>query len=664
MTGTVGERIHATCHSGTGIALSDDDPEQLAPPQEDSDVALRTGLKRKERHLIGGFYIDGETTDIIVAAGPSEADAGQLWRDRRTTVDDLPRELAALSDEAALENRGAGIDWTVALGGDLALHDVVEIPSSARTLPPSQRLDVCLRETEFGRAESIEESGYRVAHVFAGTRCVTAIASQAALSDLVRTLPVERLHVTTEAGLLLELFRKSAPEMFEPGAPAAMAMLCSHTSFAAVIVDRGEPRLLYQTGLLDQFRDVLVRQPAPASAQPQITDGEFEFEMGGGYSIPNIESRYRREPEIVPSRVESSVYQTAVMTVFKLAIDMYRETYRGESLYPQRLYLTGAAVADHTLLAFFMRHFHEHMAVQDLLSARAVRIPATNDEMRAYGREFAARQSAIGGALGVVAAASSDSMLEFNLEIAEPTIPMTQAERRDSRAAASKRQKAFPTNVVTALVVALGLAVVAVGGRLAYFASVQRDLSEKLASEQARNVVLESVKSEKLALEAKMKHTREILDGVRSMRTRQVLPPQLLSIIEQSLPNGTRLDEVELTAGNVRISGSSDFRENIPKFALALENRRDDFQEVVPTTNQTVVKEVDESGVTGDKLVYTFSIGARYVRNVATAAEQRLAGPQGTPITTTGVRAPESAASPAPAAPAPGSAPIAAAPHP
>ena len=65
---------------------------------------LKGSKKRKERHLVGGFYLDGETADIIVAAGPSEPDAGQLWRDRRTTVDDLPRELAALSEQAALEN--------------------------------------------------------------------------------------------------------------------------------------------------------------------------------------------------------------------------------------------------------------------------------------------------------------------------------------------------------------------------------------------------------------------------------------------------------------------------------------------------------------------------------------------------------------------------------
>ncbi len=630
---------------------------------------LKGSKKRKERHLVGGFYLVGETADIIVAAGPGEADAGQLWRDRRTTVDDLPRELAALSEQAALENRGAAVEWTVALGGDLAMHDVVEIPPAARALAPSERLDICLRETQFGRAESIEESGYRLGHTFDGTRCVTAIASQSALSDLVRTLPVERLRVTTEAGLLLELFRKSAPEMFEPGAPAGMAMLCSHTSFAAVIVDRGEPRLLYQAGLLDQFRDVLVRQPAAAASQSQITDGELEFAMGGGYSIPNMESKFRREPEIVPSRVESGVYQTAVMTVFKHAIDMYREAYRGESLYPQRLYLTGAAVADHTLLAFFMRHFREHMEVSDLLAARAVRNPASSDEMRAYGKEFAARQSAIGGALGIVAAASSDSMLEFDLRVSDPAAPQTRAERRDSLAASSRRSAAISANVVIALAVALGLGVAGVGGRWLYLGSVQRDLAERLSAEQARNAVLEGVKTEKLALEAKMSHTRAILDGVRGMRARQVLPPQLLSIVEQSLPNGTRLDEVELTAGNVRISGNSDFRDNIPKFALGLETRRDDFAEVVPTTNQTIVKEVDENGVAGDKLVYTFSITARYVRNVATDAEQRLAGPQGSPVTSTGVRAPESAAAPsaapvtAPSASPQPAAPAAAAPR-
>lgn len=607
---------------------------------------MANGAGRKlKRRLTGGVYVDGDTADIIVAAGPQESDAGQLWCDRRVAVSELAREVAGLTGRAA-EEQWASVSWTVTLGGDLAMHDVVEIPAAARALEAADRLDVCLRETQFGRVSSIEEAGYRIGHAFDGSRCVMAIASQDALADVERTFAAGGLSVSTEAAALLQLFRRAAPESAAPDAPASMALLCSHSSFAAVICDRGEPRLLYQVGLLDPLRDVLVRQPAPA-AQAAIPEGELEFETDT-YTIPNRDTS-PRAPDVVPSRVESSVYQAAIMTVFKAAIDMYRDAYRGESLYPRKLYLTGAAVPDHTLLAFFTRHFGQHIEVQDLLAARAVRIAATSEETRSYGRDFAARQSFLGGALSAVAAASSDTALSFPLG---PVADSPAAPVADRRALAPKRPALSVSFLIASATAAL-LAVGAVGGRLLYHSSVQADLAERLEAERARNTVLEGVRVEKAALEARMAHTRAILDGVRSMRARQVLPPQLLSIIEQSLPNGTRLDEVELSAGRVRISGSSDFRDNIPKFALALENRREDFAEVVPTTNQSVTKDADGA----DILVYTFSITARYVRNVASGAEQRLAGPQGEPVTATGTRAgdatplatpPASTATPAP----------------
>lgn len=149
-----------------------------------------TGTKSKKvRHLVGGFYLDGESADVIVAAGPKEADAGELWQERRTTLDELPRDLQSLADQAALETKGAIIEWVVALGGDLATHKVVEVPPSVRSFP-ERRLEACLRETEFGRIEAIEETGYKLGHAFDGNRCMVAIARIDDLQELVRTLPV------------------------------------------------------------------------------------------------------------------------------------------------------------------------------------------------------------------------------------------------------------------------------------------------------------------------------------------------------------------------------------------------------------------------------------------------------------------------------------------
>lgn len=462
--------------------------------------------------------------------------------------------------------------------------------------------------------------------------------------------------MTTEAGLLLELFRKSAPELFEAGGEPAMAMLCSNTNFAAVIVDRGEPRLLFQTSLVDLLRDIVLCQPVPAAAAAAaaaVPEGPLEFELGGGYSVPKAEPTFRREPEFNPAEVEMHVYHTALLDVFKQAVQLYTEQTGGEAATPQRIFLAGDAVTRHNLLPKF-RLLFPSMVIEELMAARSVRMRGSDPGAREHAKEFAARQLSLAGALGLVAAASSESMLEFELtfpQAADDQDALRRADRgRGATAQKAKQGATLPKGAGAAMLAALLVAGVGTGSRYAYYASVQADLEARTATERTRNKGLEAVKAEKAAIEAKMKHTREILSGVKSMRARQVLPPQLLSIVEQSLPEGTRLEEISLSAGNVVISGNSDYRENIPKFAVALESRKEDFREVVPTTNQAEVKEWDEAAQAEiPKTIYTFSITAKYVRNVATDAEQKLVGAQGAPVTATGVARP----TPQPASPAP-----------
>lgn len=75
----------------------------------------------------------------------------------------------------------------MALTGDLATHKVVEVPAAARSYP-ERRLVACLRETEFGRITSIEETGYKLVHAFDGNRRMVALARVADLEDLARSL--------------------------------------------------------------------------------------------------------------------------------------------------------------------------------------------------------------------------------------------------------------------------------------------------------------------------------------------------------------------------------------------------------------------------------------------------------------------------------------------
>lgn len=583
---------------------------------------MRLGrASKRPRRFLGGICVDGDSARIVVSAAPEDAEPFRLYADRETPAASLVATAGEIARELSRDDGAARVEWCVALAGDGVLHDVVEVPPQVRAFPDA-RLDACLAGTNWGNVDAVEASGCRLGHRFDGTRCVVGVAHASAL-DRAAELPLEATRVTSAAAALADLARAVNPEAFSEGSPPAIALLCAATHAAAAVVSGGRVRLLYQTGLLEHFRDV------ESAAAPVAADDEpLEFELAGAYSMPaRARERVLREP-FVAAGVDSGVYQATAMRVLQETLDLYREQEGAGSLLPEAIYLTGEAVTHHALRAFLTRFLGPQFAVDELDAALVVRI---DDPSRA--RDFAAAQNLYGGALAALAAAASGEALTFSLD--EPP-PVPAARRGRRRAAPRPRAIAISRRLTAGLLAALAVAASAVGARLAWTAHARSELERHLRVERDRGERLRAVAEERRAAEAKLEHTRALLGALTSMRARQSLPPDLLSIVEASLPAGTQLDELALAGGSVRISGSAEDREHPTRFALALSDRRDSFADVTPRTETRSVAVYDEeAGGTVLRPVYTFAITARYVRNVASDEEARMVG---------SAREPESAA--------------------
>jgi hypothetical protein len=166
------------------------------------------------------------------------------------------------------------------------------------------------------------------------------------------------------------------------------------------------------------------------------------------------------------------------------------------------------------------------------------------------------------------------------------------------------------------------------GGRFAVTARRGTELREQLRVETERAARLETIAAERRRIEERLAHTRGLLGALTTLRAQQALPVDLVARVERSLPAGTRLDEVAFANGSIRVSGSSQDRDDPVRFALALEQMRDAFDAVQPSTETTTVKVYDEaSGEEVEQTRYAFTISARYVAAPPAAdAERALNG--------------------------------------
>jgi hypothetical protein len=563
-----------------------------------------------QRH-VGGIWIDDDQAIVLVCAGRGTASEGLLRFDRETTTSDLAATLVEAEAFVAAIDRAAGVDWTLAIGGGDVIHDVITVPPQVRAFR-DVRLEACLAGTSWGSADAIEAAGYRLGHAFDGDRCLIGVVPRGTLGGLAE-LRATRLEATSSAVALLELIRAVDAPLFEPGAPAAMALLCGAASVAACVVENGEVRLLHQLDLAAYAREFAAAPQSPAS------DGPLEYELGGQYSVPSAGSSARRlGAEGDAAAIETGAYQAAVTRIIQDVLGLYREQYGTAVDCPRRLLLTGEGVPRHALHAFAVRYLGTQFDVDELDAALLVRIddPET-------ARRFAALQSTFGGALAAVAAGNRPDALAFPVEPGEPEPVQRGRGRRRSAPWWTPRRMA--TAAVAATLLVLGL-----GARLAFVTSDQWALEASLAEEQARQIQLSAVTAERKEIEARLGHTRELLEALSSMRGRQALPPELLATVAACLPAEARLDEIELSGSTLRLVGDADDREVGMRLALALEQRRDAFADVVPQTETKIVEIADaETGEPTKGLVYTFAITTKYARNTATPSERKATGEKG-----------------------------------
>jgi hypothetical protein len=559
------------------------------------------------RHL-GGIWIDDDQALVLVCAGPGASNAGLLRFDRETTTSDLAGTLGEAAAFVAALDRVAGIDWTIAIGGGDVLHDVITVPPQVRAFR-DVRLEACLAGTSWGSVEAIDAAGYRLGHAFDGDQCLVGVVPVGTLGAIA-DLGAAGLDATSSAVALLELVRAVEPRLFEPGASAAMALLCGAASVAACVVENGEVRLLHQSGLAAYAREFAVAPQSPAPDEP------LEFELGGEYSVPSSTATARRAgAESDAAAIETGAYQAAITRVIQDVLGLYREQYGTAVDFPRRLLLTGEAVQRHALHAFAVRYLGTQFDVDELDAALLVRIddPET-------ARRFAALQSTFGGPLAAVAAGMRPDALAFSLEACDPE-PVDRGTRRRRAAPWWTPRRALTAAVAAALLV------VGLGTRLAIVTSDQWALDKALAEEQARQMQLSAVTAERKEIEVRLGHTRELLEALSSMRGRQALPPELLATVADCLPTEARLDEIELSGSTLRLVGDADDREVGMRLALALEQRRDSFADVVPQTETKVVETVDaETGEPTKGLVYAFAITTQYARNAAAPIERKATG--------------------------------------
>ena len=555
--------------------------------------------RRVARSYIGGIWIEEDQAVVAVCSAPDAADACALRFDRETSAGDVARTIAEA--EALL---GGTIEWTVAFGGGDVLHEVVVVPPQVRAFR-EVRLDACLAGTSWGSVEAVAAAGYQLSHVFDGDVCLVGVASEGTLVAVRESIGAA-VRLTSAAAALAELLRAVERDTFEPGGPAALALLCGASSIAACIVENGDVRLLHQASLAAYVREM-------ATTAPQsVPDGPLEFELGGGYSVPQSARRFEREAE--SGALETGAYQAAVTKVVQDVLALYREQYGTAVDFPRRLLLTGEAVSRHAMLAFASRYLGSQFEVEELDAALLVRI----DEAET-ARRFAALQSLFGGALAAVASGARPDALAF--------APVADAAERAGRKRAATGRSWWTPRRLAVAAVAIGIVVVGLGARLALVASDARTLAAAHDEERTRSVELSAVTAERKQVEARFAHTRDLLAALSSLRGRQAIPPELLATIAECLPADVELDEIELKGAALRLSGRADDRELGTRLALALEQRREAFADIVPQTDTKVVKEVhDETGETYDRVVYTFAITARYARNAVAPGERAATG--------------------------------------
>ncbi len=563
---------------------------------------LGRGTGHRRRRYAGGVAIDGDRVTLVVCATGDGADARTVRFDRETVVGDLAAAMAEAEALVAFDDRGAGIDWIVALGGGEVLHEVILIPPQVRAFH-DVRLEACLAGTSWGNVDAVEAAGYRLGHTFERDRCVVGVAPLAALAAL--STGVDRpACVTSSAVALLELLRAIEPGLFSPGSAAVLALDCGATSVAACIVESGEVRVLHQTGLLPYLRE-LVATSVKAPSAPAEAPVEFEF---GGYSAPvDADARRVVREEDPGAEVESGAYQAALMRVVQELLTLYREQYGTGAPFPQTIYLTGDSATRHAVRAFMVRYLGGQFAVEELDAALVVRIDDPD-----VARRFAALQNLYGGALGALATGLRAERLEFDLgDIRREAASASLSQGSGRRAGPSAVSREFVVALLVALVVAGG----ASGLRGWLLARDRSTIEAQTETETNRQAQLRALTEERKQAEARIAHTRELLAVLDGLRARQAVPPSLLATIAASVPSEAELDEVSLVGDTVKIAGFAKDKEQGALLALALERLHDTFADVTPQTDTKLVKVYDEAAEAEvDQTSYTFTITARYLK--------------------------------------------------
>lgn len=551
--------------------------------------------------VVAAAHVDGDTTRIVVASFDPDDGTLTVTRCAEGRASDLPALIAETNAGLSTVNAGQGVRWVSLLTGGDALHEVQTVPPQVRSFDDTVRRDAVLAGSRWGNIAALATSGYSVGHAFSGDQCLLAIARTDALAG---AGPSDRGCglVSTDAFGLLALAERVRPDLLDASAGSALLVLCNATSVAFVATADGSVRLLHQTSLLDRLKAASPVQSGTGSpvAEPQ----EAEYEFSGSYTIPAASSGLQSPLEARSMEVETSHYQPALLHLVDEVLGLASES---EPFSPDVLLVTGEAVHRHAVTGYLRTCFGTSVATDEFDVALSVRIGDLS-----LARELAAQQAQYAGALGAVALATSRLRPRFE-SIAEPVGPggPGRGRTRSAAPAGSGPMRAAALLFVAAFLVVLG----GIGGSRLYFESRRKaGLEAQLAVESHRRDELLTLADEWKSTEARLLHVRSLLEDITRHRLRQHTPPRLLETVRALLPADVRLTELSLAAGSVKVSGYCETHDLGPTVALAMEQRRDSFADVVPHTNTASMRlPGPETGELVDTPVHTFTVTARYV---------------------------------------------------
>lgn len=558
----------------------------------------RQSGSRGERPLVGAIHRDGDVVRVIIAAHGPDKDQFNVVSCCEGAKSDLPKvidDAAGLTDGSVALTASA---WAVCLSGDDVLHDVRNVPPQVRSFDESVRLDAVLAGSRWGNVAAVSASGYTVGHAFRGDQCLLAVARTETVHDVAAPHDTGAI-VSTDAFGLLALMERVRPDLLEPSAGSTLAMLCCSTTVAACAISDGCVRVLHQASLLDRMRNV---RPGPVESAPEAV-AEMEYELAGSYSIPKGMSTVRPLAEIRSAEIESSVYQTALLHLVDEILALASESH---AFSPDVLLVTGEAVHRHAVAAYLRNCFGSSVITDELDAALAVRIDDPS-----LAREVAAQQAQYAGALSALAAATAPVPL---------TLPRTGAidgsDEVTSGGTFARSGKSFRVSAAFLVFVAVLMVIGGALGATRWILVARRHAATKalLESETQRKQELSAIAEEWKVAESRLAHTRSLLDAINGHRQRQLTPPRLLAAIRSLLPAEARLTEISFSSGVVKLSGYCESRDLGPAVALAMEQNRESFADVIPQTNTSTMKLPDpDSGEMADATVHTFTIAARYV---------------------------------------------------